>query len=474
MTTQKTDTTPTEPSPGLPRHVILTLVTLLVGGIAAILDSTMVTLAVHTLTRDLNATAGTIQWVTTAYLLAMAVAIPLTGWLEQRLGGKRSWMLALAGFLVGSVLCACAWNAGSLIAFRAIQGLAGGLIMPLMMTLAMKAAGGKASTKLMASISIPTALGPILGPVIGGIILNALSWRWLFLVNVPLVAAGLLLAQLLLKADTSSGTRTRIDWVGLVLLAPGLVGILFGLAQLSHHGTIAEFDVLAPLIAGVALTTAFVIWALRATNPLIDVRLLRFRSLGSASAVMFTAGAALYAGMFLLPLYFQQAQGKSVLTAGLLMIPQGVGALAARTFIGGLVDRLGARTVTMASFGLTAVATVPFAFAGAGTNLVWLGGVLLLRGIGVGALLIPPMATAYRDVPHEGISHASMATRITQQIGASFGTAIVAVVLQFLLTQGSAHAFTATFWWTVGITLVAFIPALWMPGRTAAKAAHSR
>jgi EmrB/QacA subfamily drug resistance transporter len=447
--------------------VILTLVTLLVGGIAAILDSTMVTLAVHTLTRDLNANAGTIQWVTTAYLLAMAVAIPLTGWLERRLGGKRSWVLALSGFLLGSVLCACAWNAGSLIAFRAVQGLAGGLIMPLMMTLAMKAAGGKASTKLMASISIPTALGPILGPVIAGIILNSLSWRWLFLVNVPMVGIGLLLAWRYLKADATPETRTRIDWVGLVLLAPGLVGILYGLSQLSHHGTVAEFDVLAPLIVGLGLTTAFVIWALRAAHPLVDVRLLRFRSLGSASAVMFTAGAALYAGMFLLPLYFQQAQGKSVLTAGLLMIPQGVGALTARTFIGALVDRFGARAVTMASFGLTAVATIPFAFADSGTSLVWLGAVLLIRGVGVGALLIPPMATAYRDVPHEGISHASMATRITQQVGASFGTAVVAVVLQLLMTNGSTHAFATTFWWSIGITLVAFIPAAWMPGKAA-------
>src|SRR3984957_1079438 len=169
------------------------LVALIVGGIAAILDSTMVTLAIHTLVVKLHSTTGTIQWVTTGFLLAMAVAVPTTGWAESRWGGKRVWMAALVLFVLGSVLSASAWSDSSLIGFRILQGFAAGLIFPLMQTLGLKAAGGHVSPSLIATVSLPLALGPILGPVIGGVILNRLSWRWLFLGNVPVVAVGVVL-----------------------------------------------------------------------------------------------------------------------------------------------------------------------------------------------------------------------------------------------------------------------------------------
>src|SRR6202012_290595 len=172
----------------LPPQVRNALLALIVGGIAAILDSTMVTLALHTLVVRLHSTDGAIQWVTTGYLLAMAVAIPVTGWAESRWGGKRAWLAALVIFVAGSVLCALSWNAASLIGSRVVQGLGAGLIFPLMQTLAVRAAGGRASSSLIATISLPMALGPILGPVLGGLVLNWLSWRWLFLINVPVIA----------------------------------------------------------------------------------------------------------------------------------------------------------------------------------------------------------------------------------------------------------------------------------------------
>ena len=185
----------------LPPQVRGALLALIVGGVAAILDSTMVTLAIHTLVVNLHSSDGTIQWVTTGYLLALAVAIPVTGWAESRWGGKRVWMFALLLFVLGSILCALSWSDGSLIGFRILQGFGGGLILPLMQTLAVRAAGGRASSGMMATVSLPIALGPIFGPVIGGVILNWLSWRWLFLVNVPIIGVGLMLAWQLLPDD---------------------------------------------------------------------------------------------------------------------------------------------------------------------------------------------------------------------------------------------------------------------------------
>jgi EmrB/QacA subfamily drug resistance transporter len=421
---------------------------------------------------SLHSTDGTIQWVTTSYLLAMAVAIPVTGWAESWWGGKRVWMAALVLFVLGSVLCALSWNDTSLIGFRVLQGFAAGLIFPLIQTLGVKAAGGRASPNLIATVSLPLALGPILGPVIGGVILNWLSWRWLFLVNVPVIAVGLVLAWRLLPGDRPGpgARRPRLDVTGLVLLAPALAGILLGLSNLSQDGGIGHAGVLVPLLAGIALLGAFIAWAARpgGRHPVVDVRLLRLRSLGSASAVLFTAGAAIYAGMFLLPLYYQQLHGETVLNAGLLLIPQGVGSLAARFVVGKLVARLGARLVTIASFLIAAAATVPFAFAGSHTTLWPLGAVLLIRGFGIGMVLVPPISVAYQDVPPAGISDATMNTRIAQQVGTSFGIAMVAVALQTLLAHGATSAFQGAFWWATGISVAALLPALALPGARAA------
>jgi EmrB/QacA subfamily drug resistance transporter len=443
------------------------LAALIIGGIAAILDTTIVTIALHTLVIRLHSTVGTIQWVSTAYLLALAVAIPVTGWAEARLGGKRAWMAALVIFVAGSVLCAVSWDDASLIGFRVLQGFGAGLIFPLMQTLAVRAAGGRTTSSLMATVSLPLAVGPILGPVLGGLILNWLSWRWLFLINVPVIAVGLVLAQRFLAPDRPprGAPRARLDITGLALLAGALTGVLLGLSNLSQNGGIDHASVLIPLVAGVVLLAVFAGWALRPSQrkPVVDIRLLRVRSLGTASAVLFTAGAAMYAGIFLLPLYYQQLRGQTVLAAALLLIPQGVGSLASRFVVGRLVGRFGARAVTVATFLLAAAATAPFAFAGPGTNLWWLSAVLLVRGFGIGAVLLPPMSVAYYDIGPADIPHATMNTRIAQQVGASFGVAIVAVVLQSLLAHGAVGAFHTAFWWAAGITIVAFIPALALP-----------
>src|SRR5580692_4698898 len=244
----------------LPPQVRRALLALIVGGIAAILDSTMVTLALHTLVVGLHSTDGTIQWVTTGYLLAMAVAIPVTGWAESRWGGKRVWMAALVIFVLGSVLCALSWSDTSLIGFRVVQGFGAGLIFPLMQTLGVRAAGGRASSNLIAAVSLPLALGPVLGPVIGGVILNWLSWR-------------LLPPD---RPDPRAG-RPRLDVVGLALLGPALAGVLLGLANLSEDGGIDHAGVLVPLLAGIALLGAFVAWALSGSDrqPIVDIRLLR-------------------------------------------------------------------------------------------------------------------------------------------------------------------------------------------------------
>ncbi|MGN6125635.1 MAG: MFS transporter, partial [Humibacter sp.] len=180
--------------PGEDKHVTRTASVLIVGILAVVFDTTIMSVALHTLSVQLKAPVSQIQWVTTGYVLALAATVPLSGWLQNRIGGKRAWMLALALFLLGSVLCSASWNVESLIAFRVVQGVGGGLMLPLMQTLIMQAAGGKNLGRIAATVGLPAMLGPILGPAVGGIILNWLDWRWIFWVNVPFCVVGLILA----------------------------------------------------------------------------------------------------------------------------------------------------------------------------------------------------------------------------------------------------------------------------------------
>jgi EmrB/QacA subfamily drug resistance transporter len=440
--------------------VLKIAIVLIVGGLAVIFDTTIVSVALHTLATDLNTSIDTIQWVSTAYLLAMFVSIPVSGWAQGRLGAKRLWLVALTVFFAGSVLCALAWNAESLIAFRVVQGLGGGVMMPLMTTILMQAAHGRNLGRLMAAVSLPAALGPILGPVVGGLILGGLSWHWLFLVNVPFCVVGLVLAVRMLPADPPRG-RVPLDAFGLALVVPGVVGVIYGLSQVGGEDGFGSTDVLAPLVGGLVLIAAFSAWALRrGTSALIDVRLLRHRPLTVSTCLMFLAGAALYGAMLLLPLYWQVVRGHDALEAGLLLIPQGVGALASRTVAGRLTDTIGGRWVAVVGFAVLAVATIPFGFADATTPSWWLLLALLVRGFGFGAVFIPLMTLAYQGLERHEMPDASIFTRTAQQVGGSFGVAVLAVVVANV-------GFDEAFWWSIGFTVLAAGLSFLVPARPA-------
>lgn len=443
------------------------LTALIVGGFTAILDTTIVAIGLHTLTIELHAPVSTIQWVSTGYLLALAIAIPFVSWAQGRFGGKRLWVFALSLFLLGSILSACAWSAESLIVFRVLQGLGGGVMFPLMQTLAMQHVSPESRTRTMAAVSLPVAIGPIIGPVLGGLVLNVLDWRWLFLINVPIGIVGLILAVKFIADDRPRGDTPhgQLDVVGAVLITPALAGLLYGLSNTHHDGGFGRADVLIPGIGGAILLTMFIAWATRrAGTALVDVRLLAVRSVRASSITLTFLGAALFAGTFLLPLYFQTLRGYSVLDAALVLIPQGVGSLLARFVAGKLVDRFGARLVAVVGFLVIAAASVPFAVADAGTPLWLLGAALFLRGLGLGIVLIPVMTVAYIDIRPDQMPHASGITRIVQQLGGAFGTALIAVILTAVVAQAHpAAGYHAAFWGVIAMTVVAAIAALLLP-----------
>jgi EmrB/QacA subfamily drug resistance transporter len=457
-------------SPQVDPAVWRTVWTVLVGGLAVLFDTTIVAVALHTLATDLHSSVATIQWVSTGYLLALGVTIPIAGWAQRVLGGKRLWMIALALFLVGSVLSSLAWSAGSLIAFRVVQGVGGGIMLPLMSTLVIQAVGGRGLGRVMSVVSLPAALGPILGPVLGGLILQHLHWSWMFWVNVPFCLAGLVLAAVVLPKD-GPVRWAPLDLIGLALMGPGLVGVLWGLSNSTRSGGFTRVDTYAPVLAGLVLLAGFVAWSLRRrAGALVDLGLLRHWPLASSSLLLFLSGVTLYGAMLLLPLYFQELRGTSVLQAGLLLIPQGVGTLASRSVAGRLSDRMGARWLVVSGFVVVLAGTVPFALAGAHTSMWLLMSALLVRGVGLGIVTVPLMALGFRGLDRADVPDASVITRIASQLGGSFGSAVLAVILTGAFTAAAstaarAGAFQHSFWWATGFTAAGVLIALALPGR---------
>jgi len=441
----------------LDRTVVRTATALVVGALAVVFDTTILSVALHTLANDLHSSVAQIQWVTTGYLLALAATVPLSAWVLARYGGKRVWMTALAIFLAGSILSGLAWNADSLIAFRVLQGVGGGLMLPVMTTMVMEVAGGKQLGRVSAVIGLPAMAGPVLGPVIGGLILALGDWRWVFWVNIPFSVIGLVLAWRMLPSDRGRDPKRRLDIVGVLLLVPGLAGLLLGLSDSVLDGGFARADAWIPLVAGALLVVAFILWALRKRgDALVDVRLLRVRSVWSASTLLFLSSVALYGAMLLLPLFWQEVRGTDALGAGLLLIPQGLGTLACRPLAGRLIDRIGARWIALAGFAIVAVSTVPFALSPASAADPFLLVALFVRGFGLGAITMPLMVASYQGLSGERIAHSSILTRTAQQLGGSFGTALFAVLLQAAVRGGAslATAFDLAFWVASGATVL--------------------
>jgi EmrB/QacA subfamily drug resistance transporter len=295
------------------------------GAIVVGLDATMVNVALETLSRDFGASLATIQWVATAYLLALAMVIPLSGWAVGRFGARATWTVAIVLFTVGSALCGMAWSAGSLIAFRVLQGLGGGMIVPVMQTILARAAGPARLPRVMAAIGIPAMLAPVLGPALGGLLVTHATWRLIFYINVPICLGALVVSRRVAMPDTRTEAGSRLDLLGLALLSAALTGLVYGLAQAGSHGTFADLGVVLPVVVSLALLLAFVVHALARTDSIVDLRLFRARSFAGSSGVIFFFSMAMFGSALLLPLYFQQVRGDDALRAGLLLAPQGIG-----------------------------------------------------------------------------------------------------------------------------------------------------
>jgi EmrB/QacA subfamily drug resistance transporter len=304
------------------------------------------------------------------------------------------------------------------------------------------------------------------------VIIHNLDWRWIFYVNIPVCLIALILSvRGLPKDDVADDHPRKLDLLGLILLSPALVLIIFGLTKVSSEHGFFKSPVLVPIVIGLLFMIVFCWYGLiKSDHPIVDLRIFKSKTFSASSCLLFISGLSSYAGMLLLPLYYQQVRGQGALASGLLLIPQGVGMLMTRSLAGKLTDTIGSRWVVFVGTILTLLGTLPFALGAADISEVLLAISLIVRGGGLGGLMLPIMATAYEGLAKELIPHASSATRILQQIGGAFGASVFAVILQNQINTQPVHnittlntAFNHTFMWSVGFTIVSLVFIIFLP-----------
>ena len=404
------------------------------GAIMSILDITVVNVALPTFEHEFAKSGedlaySTVAWTVTAYTLALATVIPLTGWAADRFGTKRLYMLAIALFPAGSVLCAMATSINMLILFRVIQGLGGGLLMPLGMTIMTRAAGPHRMGRLMAILGVPMLLGPILGPILGGYLIDTVSWHWIFLINLPLGLIALAYAAWALPKDRPEPTES-FDFLGMLMMSPGLAMFLYGISAIPSEGTFFSAKVIGWGTAGLLLLIAFVLYSFKPEHPLLDLRLFANRNLTVATVTMFIFAAAFFGGLLLVPTYFQTVRGEDALHAGLLVAPQGIGAMLTMPIAGALADKKPVGRIV--PFGLVAIIIGMFLLSRVDGDTSYWGyiiPVLFLLGLGMGGTMMPIMTSAIKTLTSHQVARGSTLLNITQQIASSVGVAIMSVVL---------------------------------------------
>lgn len=429
------------------------------------LDTSLVNVGLKTIGANLSASLASTQWITSGYLLALAAALPASGWLSGRFGSGRLWLWALGGFTAASGLCAIAPSIALLVGARVLQGVAGGLLVTAGITILAQAAGKDRMGRILAITGVPTVLAPALGPTAGALLLAHLSWPWLFVINLPIGVVGLLLGRRFVPSGDKKVT-SPLDWPGLLLVAAGLPLLTYGITEVAQQN-LTDPGALVPLSVGVIALAVFVRRSLHRPFPLLDLRVFTNRVYTAAAAQMIFGGAALFGGQIVMPLYFQLQRQASIVDTGLLLLPFGLAAAATFPIGGRLTDRYGGGRVAAAGLVLTTAVTIPLALLTPQASLVVVEALQIPRGIGLALAGAPVIAAAMAAVTRHQLADASAQISILSRVGGALGSALLVVILTNNLPHGASGAATAgafhtTFWWLSIASIAALGGAGWL------------
>jgi DHA2 family multidrug resistance protein len=409
----------------------------LIGTFMVILDTSIVNVALPQIGADFHTLSG-VEWIVTAYLLAVGVAMMATGWLADRFGRKWVFVVSLVLFTAGSLFCAVSPNLPVLVFFRVLQGLGGGALMPLAMAMIYELFEPHERGRALGIWGIAAMAAPALGPVVGGYLSTAASWRWLFLINVPIGTVGVPLAIRLLR-DVGFRERRRFDAIGLVVSSIGLVLVLLALSQAPDWGW-GSAAFVGSMGTGVVLLTIFVLRALRTEHPLVEMRIFTEPVFGLTMVVIWLITIAQFARLVFIPLELETLRGFSALRVGVALTPSALGIATTMAVGGRLTDRIGARAPCTVGIGILAVSFWPLGHLGVATPLWYVSLWLFVGGVGAGLSMMPNTVAGMNAVSFRLVAQASAVRSLNRQLAGAFGTAILASFLAARIGRIGTHA----------------------------------
>ncbi|MEG2325785.1 MAG: MDR family MFS transporter [Enterococcus sp.] len=457
----------------LPKEVLSAAWAIALGAIAPMLDSTMVNIAIDQLTKTFQTDLAMIQWAITGYVLAMAMAVPIAGWLMNHFNGKKIFIGAVILFGITSILAGISWNVTSFIVFRLLQGFSAGIITPLMSTLLVKTAGPENVGRVMAIVSTPMIFGPILGPVLGGFIVQAASWRWIFFSNVFIILIAAPLMAKTLPNFEPFNRKSKLDIFGIADLSIMSAALIYGISKAADHATFKNSESLLWTGIGIICLVVYIFYdRFKKHATVLPLTIFSHRSFKASSIGLFFANIAIMGPMLILPLFFQNFRHFSAMEAAIAMIPQGVGMLITRPLIGKMIDKLGAKYVVIVSLIISLIGTIPLVFVTNTTSMVWIALILFIRGTSFGGINLPLTSDAYTGLEDEELPDAGVGINIIENLGSSFGSAMIATVVATVL-QGAQPTIThqlaayhAGFLVSVIVLALIFIPSLFLTNKT--------
>jgi EmrB/QacA subfamily drug resistance transporter len=400
-----------------------------------LMDTTVVNVAIPTLSKEFNASTSAVEWTVTGYLLSLAVFIPAAGFFSDRFGTKRVFVLAMAIFVLASALCGLAQSIEELVAFRFLQGIGGGMMTPVGTAMLSREFPGAERAKASAIISVPVVLAPTLGPVVGGYLTEYQSWRWIFYINLPVGIAGLLFASTVLQEHKESYAQNRIDILGLVTGSAGAAMTLYALSQAGTAGW-TDPAVMGFGFGGIGLFAVFTAIELHIRFPILDVRLLKRWFFAASNLMMMPAFGAFGGFLLILTLFLQELRGYSPLQAGLIQGPSAVGTAISLPLASRMYARVGPKRMLIGGFVLASLTLLPFITLDLDTP-VWVIMVLLtIRGLPFAFAVVAAQTLLFGPIESEKQGPASSIYNTLRQIAASFG---VALIITILIARTDAH-----------------------------------
>lgn len=438
------------------------------GTFMSILDNTVVNVALARLQKDFGASISHTQGVVTYYALSLGMIIPVGGFLADRFGIKRVYILSLGAFTLASALCGLALSLNALIFFRILQGLGGGALLPLGTAMLFTAFPPNERGLALSVFGIPALVAPALGPTLGGFLVEYVGWRFIFFINLPIGLTAVLIAARNLR-ERRSEQRARFDAPGFFLSLVAFGSLLYGLSNAANDGWTSP-RVVGFLVVGVIAFAAFVIVELRSPYPLLNVRFYRQRTYLIASAIGWTAVIALFGATFLLPLYLQTVRGLTPFQTGLLLLPQALAAIVSIQISGRLFDRIGPRYVVATGLMLLALTTWGFTRLTETTPYWFLGILMAIRGVALACTVQPTQAAALSAIDRDVLTRASSLLAVMRNVFQSLGVAILGTVLQLVGTPAGGFrgaytiaGYTATYQVALVIALIGLALAFFLP-----------